>query len=129
VTPKTKLKPGQPGSIIHFKNRQTEGVGRVVDTSLGWPVVETRDGERTALNPGLNEIRFATSRERVLYYETPLQELYRHLEHAVLGNVHMAFYGQLRAHGRSHHQALNETIKHFRLEDEEWYRTRMSRDS
>lgn len=56
-----------------------------------------------------------------------LQELFRHLDGAVNGNLYMAWYGQCRAFGQSHEMALEDTIEHFGLRDEDWYQRRMAR--
>lgn len=54
-----------------------------------------------------------------------LQELYFHLEHTTFGNRNMAFYGQLRAEGKDHKEALGETIEYFRLTTYDWYQSRL----
>lgn len=56
---------------------------------------------------------------------TPVQELYRHLEHYVNGNMHMAYYGMNRARGLSHEDALEDTIEYFDLRNQDWYKKRM----
>lgn len=53
-----------------------------------------------------------------------LQELLQHLDHPVRGNVHLAWYGQLRAMGEDHETALHHTIEHFKLPEQKWYRYR-----
>jgi hypothetical protein len=57
-----------------------------------------------------------------------LQELYHHLDGVEPGgNQRLAWYAQNRALEYSHAEALEETIKHFRLRDQDWYQLRMSR--
>lgn len=53
-----------------------------------------------------------------------LQELYKHLDHSQQGDMYMSYYGQLRAEGQDHAEALEETIEHFRLRNREWYQFR-----
>jgi hypothetical protein len=63
-------------AYVHYANRDTAGVARVVKgisplpvTSIGeWPVVRLPSGREVALNPALNEIRDAT-RAEIGYYE------------------------------------------------------------
>lgn len=60
-------------------------------------------------------------------FRDQLQELYRHLEHTTNGDQFIAYYGQLRAVEHPHHEALQLTIEHFRLESRDWYQRRMAR--
>lgn len=58
----------------------------------------------------------------------PIQELYFHLDATGgQGDRQIAWYGQLRAKGESHAEALENTIVHFRLRDKDWYNKRMDR--
>jgi hypothetical protein len=54
-----------------------------------------------------------------------LQELYFHLEHTYYGNRYMAFYGQLRAEGKDHKEALDLSIEYFHLTEYDWYQSRL----
>lgn len=58
-----------------------------------------------------------------------LQELYKHLDHSQQGDMYMSYYGQLRAEGKDHAEALEETIEHFRLRNREWYQFRFQIES
>jgi hypothetical protein len=54
-----------------------------------------------------------------------LQELYQHLDCIGLrGNQQIAWYGQCRAQGMTHAEALADSIEKFGLEREAWYRFR-----
>lgn len=54
-----------------------------------------------------------------------LQQLYRHLDHVHAGDLYIAWYGQLRAEGHEHTDAINLTIEHFRLRSQDWYQARL----
>ena len=53
-----------------------------------------------------------------------LREVYRHLDHVDHGNLHIAYYGQLRAQEFDHDTALEMTVENFGLRDETWYQYR-----
>lgn len=55
-----------------------------------------------------------------------LQEILRALDCTPQsrGDRHMAYYGQLRAEGLSHEEALETTIVHFNLRSEPWWPVR-----
>lgn len=53
-----------------------------------------------------------------------LTQLIRHLDHHELGDKHMSYYGQLRAFGYTHEEALEETIKHFDIRSQTWHQAR-----
>ena len=53
-----------------------------------------------------------------------LQELYRHLDHVDNGDLYIAWYGQLRAEGLSHREALEATIVKWGLREKPWYQAR-----
>ncbi len=55
----------------------------------------------------------------------PLQELYNHLEHVTFGDKHIAWYGQARAKGLSHRDALRDTLIHFNIPATPWYQARL----
>lgn len=58
-----------------------------------------------------------------------LQELYLHLDGSdnPASDQRLAYYGQLRAQEHSHAEALKICIKHFYLEERDWYKKRMER--
>lgn len=56
-----------------------------------------------------------------------LQNLYLHLEHCHSGDRYMAYYGQVRAEGKSHDEAIQITVDHFQLKTQDWYQNRMNR--
>jgi hypothetical protein len=53
-----------------------------------------------------------------------LQELYLHLDHCDNGNKYIAWYGQLRAEGKSHDEAITLTLDRYRIREQEWYKKR-----
>jgi hypothetical protein len=58
-------------------------------------------------------------------FSSDLQELYFHLEHTQSGDRYIAWYGQLRAMGWDHPNALQCTIDHFHLTEQDWYQRRI----
>jgi hypothetical protein len=56
--------------------------------------------------------------------EAQLQELYAHLNHNVMGDIFIAWYGQLRATEMGHAEALAATVERFHLAREPWYQAR-----
>jgi hypothetical protein len=50
-----------------------------------------------------------------------LQELYRWLDHCERGNTYLAWYGQCRALGLNHKQAILDTITRYDLNHQNWW--------
>jgi hypothetical protein len=59
--------------------------------------------------------------------ENDLQDLYLHLEHPMHGNLYIAWYGQERATGKTHAEAIASAVERFGLADSAWYQHRMMR--
>jgi hypothetical protein len=55
-----------------------------------------------------------------------LQDLYRHLDHPVMGTRLMAWYGQCRAQGMTHRAAVDDTVREYGLTNQDWYVKRMA---
>lgn len=54
-----------------------------------------------------------------------LQELYTHLEHVVMGDKYIAWYGQCRAKEMTHDEAMRDTIDYWQLKKQDWYASRL----
>lgn len=54
-----------------------------------------------------------------------LQELYNHLEHPVMGDKYMAWYGQCRAKEMSHEEAMRDTAHYWGFANQDWYQLRL----
>jgi hypothetical protein len=50
-----------------------------------------------------------------------LQEVLHHLDATSVGDRHIAWYGQCRAEGMTHAEALESAIEHFNLRRCDWY--------
>jgi hypothetical protein len=50
-----------------------------------------------------------------------INELYLHLDHVTDGDRHMSLYGQCRAQGYTHTDALHYCISYFDLNNKPWY--------
>lgn len=53
-----------------------------------------------------------------------LQELLHHLDNSQDGTTCLAWYGQNRAQGMDHAEAMEDTILQFRLRDRPWWAVR-----
>lgn len=57
--------------------------------------------------------------------QNDLQDLYFHLENSANGDRYMAYYGQLRAEGKSHAEAIEGTLEKFSIKGQDWYQSRL----
>lgn len=57
-----------------------------------------------------------------------LLEVYRHLDRTgPMGDKQISWYGQLRAEGYTHAEALERTIEHYQLRNQDWYQLRLKK--